>query len=142
MLKDKETMENVEKILKKNGAWDVFEKGYGPVLGRMIITHAEVPEGIEVREQEGRVPQIFEASFDFYDVSIGLAMYTDTKELASELWVTPQKEDAETPAQEWIEFFIQKLLESIEEDGSYGIPICSFVNDTCDMTIVPVEEVG
>jgi hypothetical protein len=66
-----------------------------------------------------------------------MAIYTDTKEAATGIWITPQIDGAEPPTQDWIEFFIEKLLDSIDEDGTYGVPIYSFVNDTCDMTIVP-----
>lgn len=51
--------------------------------------------------------------------------------------ITLQKDGADPPTREWIDFFVKKLLESIDEDGSYGVPIYLFVNDTRDMTIVP-----
>ena len=30
-----------------------------------------------------------------------------------------------------------ELVLNIAEDGSYGVPIYSFVNDTADLTVVP-----
>lgn len=36
-----------------------------------------------------------------------------------------------------MEFFIKTLVTHIAEDGSFGVPIYSFVNDTCDMTVIP-----
>lgn len=139
MLIDKELFETVEEQLIQNGKLKDFESEYGEVKGRMMITRTSIPDGVNVKIIPHKIPQAFEASFDFYDSTIGLALYTDIKEVATGLWVTPQTDNADPPAQEWIEFFVQKLIESIDDDGSYGTPIYSFVNDTCDMTIVPTE---
>lgn len=139
MLIDKELFETVEEQLIQNGKLKDFESEYGKVKGRMMITRTSIPDGVNVKIIPHKIPQAFEASFDFYDSTIGLALYTDIKEVATGLWVTPQTDNADPPAQEWIEFFVQKLIESIDDDGSYGTPIYLFVNDTCDMTIVPTE---
>lgn len=139
MLIDKEMFDAVETMLIRQGRIAAFEAENGKILGRMMITQADVPEDIDARFVDGKTPGAFEASFDFYDSTVGMALYTDTREAASGIWITPQKDGADPPAREWIEFFVEKLLESIEEDGSYGIPIYSFVNDTCDMTIVPMK---
>ena len=139
MLKDKEMFDTVETILRENGQLTEFERKYGKTKGRMMITLADIPSGIDVVQIPGKNPQAFEASFDFYDATVGLAIFTDSKKLATGVWVTSQEEDAVPPAEDWIEFAIEKLMESIAEDGSYGIPIYSFINDTCDMTIVPAS---
>lgn len=139
MLIDKELFETVEEQLIQNGKLKDFESEYGKVKGRMMITRTSIPDGVNIKIIPHKIPQAFEASFDFYDSTIGLALYTDIKEVATGLWVTPQTDNADPPAQEWIEFFVQKLIESIDDDGSYGTPIYSFVNDTCDMTIVPTK---
>ena len=137
MLADKEMFDIVEKVLDEKGKIKEFEDECGKIKGRMMITLTDIPEGAEVVEKEGSVPVAFEASFDFYDSTLGVAIYPETKQAATGLWVTPQKDGAEPPDQAWIEFFLEKLMESISDDGSYGIPIYSFVNDTSDMTIVP-----
>ena len=36
-----------------------------------------------------------------------------------------------------MKFFIRTLFEHIGDDGSYGIPMYSFVNNTADFTAVP-----
>ena len=97
----------------------------------------DIPEGIAVEERDSKAPVAFEASFDFYDSTVGLAIYTTDRQLATGLWVTPQEDGAEAPAEDWVEFFIKTLVTHIAEDGSFGVPIYSFVNDTCDMTVVP-----
>ena len=137
MLKDKEQFEIVEEALHKNGSIARFEEECGPVKGRMMITLTDIPEGIEVTEKREIAPTAFEASFDFYDSTIGLAMYTGDRKLATGLWVTEQEENAEAPARDWIEFFIKTLVSSIREDGSYSWPIYSLVNDTADLTVIP-----
>ena len=58
------------------------------------------------------------------------------REPATGIWVTPKEEDAEAPAGDWVEFFIKTLASSIDQDGSYGIPIYSLVNATADLTVV------
>lgn len=137
MLTDIELFNTVEENLAKSGRLSEFESQSGAIKGRMMITRTTIPNGIDVKIIPGKKPQAFEASFDFYDTTVGMAIYTDTMEAATGIWITPQIKDAEPPAHEWIEFFIEKLLESFNTDGSYGIPIYSFVNDACDMTVVP-----
>ncbi|MBP5273810.1 MAG: hypothetical protein ILO36_02605 [Abditibacteriota bacterium] len=137
MLTDPEMFETVENALRENGQIERFEKENGKIKGRMMITLAEIPEGIEVKPDGDKVPRAFEASFDFYDSVIGIAMYTAERKAASGLWVTPQKEGAEKPSKDWMIFFIQTLVKHLGEDGTWGVPIYSFVNDTCDMTVVP-----
>ncbi len=139
MLVDKESFDAVEECLVQNGKLRDFESEYGKVKGRMMITQTQIPEGIVVKVIPGKTPRAFEASFDFVDATVGMAIYTDIKVAATGIWFTPQVHDAATPSREWIEFFVEKLLASINEDGSYGVPICSFVSDSCDMTLVPTK---
>ena len=127
----------VEKALTDNGALERFEKENGKIKGRMMITVIDIPEEIPVTVKGKKSPVGFDCSFDFYDSSIGLALYTDTKEAASGFWVTQQVQGAEQPSQEWIEFFIKTLIENIEEDGSFGYPMYSFLADESDLTVVP-----
>lgn len=137
MLKDQAQFEIVEEALRKDGSIVRFEKECGPVKGRMMITITDIPEGIKIAEKRDTAPTAFEASFDFYDSTVGIALYTKDRTPATGIWVTPQEEDAEAPAGDWIEFFIKTLVSSIDDDGSYGIPIYSLVSDTADLTVVP-----
>ncbi|MEB6051563.1 hypothetical protein MXL43_02025 [Enterococcus gallinarum] len=70
---------------------------------------------------------------------MGVALYLDPLELASGVWITPQKDDAEKPEKEWVEFFIQTLVSHIDEDGGFGIPMYTYINDTSDFTVVPAS---
>lgn len=137
MLKDKRMFDIVEETLKNNGKLSEFEKEYGKIKGRMMITIGEIPDELGVTIEGDKKPTAFEASFDFYDSIIGFALYADTKEAATGLWVTPQKKGAAEPDRAWIEFFVEKLMESIRADGSFGTPVYSFVTYDRDMTIVP-----
>lgn len=142
MLADQEAFDRVQDALIHLGKIKDFEKESGKITGHMMILPVDIPENIEVKRIPDKTPQGFEATFDFYDVAIGLALYTDTMQVASGVWITPQIDDAEEPAADWVRFFIEKLSESIEEDGSYGYPICSFVNDTSDMTVAPTKPIA
>lgn len=44
---------------------------------------------------------------------------------------------SEEPEREWIEFFIQTLVKNIQPDGSFGVPMYTFICDVGDFTVVP-----
>ena len=136
MLIDQAKFEIVEKTLIEQGKIEAFEKENGSILGRMMITADDMPEELceELENKDDLI--VFTASFDFYDMTVSAAVYTKSKEIAK-MWITPQDDDAEQPAREWISFFIEKLFEGIDDEGGYGIPMCSFVTDSSDMTVVP-----
>lgn len=138
MLIDKVKFEIVEKMLAEQGKIEAFEQENGAILGRMMITTDEMPEDVKDEVEIKKDLTVFTASFDFYDMTVSAAVYTQSKGIAK-MWITPQDDDAEQPAREWISFFIEKLFEGIDNDGNYGVPICSFVTDTSDMTIVPTK---
>ena len=136
MLIDKAKFENVENMLAEQGRIEAFEQENGAILGRMMITTDTMPEELAEEVEIKDDLTVFTASFDFYDMTVSAAVYTQSKEVAK-MWLTPQADDAEQPAREWISFFIEKLFMGIDDEGGYGIPMCSFVTDTSDMTIVP-----
>ena len=136
MLIDKAKFEIVEKMLTEQGVIETFEQENGAILGRMMITSDIMPEELidEVEIKDDLT--VLTASFDFYDMEVSAAVYTQSKNIAK-MWITPQNDDAEQPAREWIAFFVEKLFKGINDDGSYGVPMCSFVTNTSDMTIIP-----
>ncbi len=138
MLHNKELFDNVENELRENGKLQKLEHESGKIKGRMMIVKTEISAGIDYVFAAGKNPTAFEASFDFFDSVVGLALYTDTKQAATGIWIIPQINGAVPPEQEWIEFFVEKLMLCIREDGSYSYPVYSFVNDTDDMTIIPI----
>ena len=136
MLIEKDKFEIVEQMLVKQGRIEAFEQENGAILGRMMISTDTMPEELAEEVEIKDDLTVFTASFDFYDMTVSAAVYTQSKEVAK-MWLTPQADDAEQPAREWISFFIEKLFMGIDDEGGYGIPMCSFVTDTTDMTIVP-----
>ena len=136
MLIDKDKFEIVEQMLIEQGRIEAFEQENGAILGRMMITTDTMPEELAEEVEIKDDLTVFTASFDFYNMTVSAAVYTQSKEVAK-MWLTPQADDAEQPAREWISFFIEKLFMGIDDEGGYGIPMCSFVTDTSDMTIVP-----
>ena len=136
MLIDTDKFEIVEQMLIEQGRIEAFEQENGSMLGRMMITTDAMPEELTEEVESKDDLTVFTASFDFYDMTVSAAVYTQSKEVAK-MWLTPQSDDAEQPAREWISFFIEKLFMGIDDEGGYGIPMCSFVTDTTDMTVVP-----
>ena len=136
MLIDKDKFEIVEQMLVEQGRIEAFEQENGAILGRMMISTDTMPEELAEEVEIKDDLTVFTASFDFYDMTVSAAVYTQSKEVAK-MWLTPQADDAEQPAREWISFFIEKLFMGIDDEGGYGIPMCSFVTDTTDMTVVP-----
>ena len=74
MLADSRMFERVESILQGNGSFQRFEDENGPIRGRMMITQTEIPKNVEVMARDGAAPIAFEASFDFYESTVGLAL--------------------------------------------------------------------
>ena len=119
MLNNPEQFKTVEAALKSMGTIKAFEDENGPILGdRENLT-------------------AFEASFDFCNVALGIVIDTKKKTMESSVWGRYQVPGAQRPSEEWVKFFIRTLFEHIGDDGSYGIPMYSFVNNTADFTAVP-----
>ena len=108
MLIDKAKFEIVEKMLTEQGKIEAFEQEKGAILGRMMITTDEMPEDISEEVEIKKDLTVFTASFDFYDMTVSAAVYTQSRGVAK-MWITPQADDAEQPAREWISFFIEKF---------------------------------
>ena len=102
-----------------------------------MITLTEIPDSIPIARPDREHLTAFEVSFDFCNVALGVAVDTKKKTLESSVWGRYQTPGAEKPAQEWVKFFLQTLFEHIGADGSFGVPMCSFVNNTSDFTAVP-----
>ena len=139
MLIDTKAFLYLEEYLKKNGTIDRFEQEYGKIKGRMMITLCDIPEEYITLQIDGEQPYGFEASFDFYDSTVAFVFYPASKTFGSGLWVTPQKEGAESPSKEWIDFFVHTLVNNIIEDGGFGIPMYTFLSDIGDFTVVPAK---
>ncbi|MHA3066820.1 hypothetical protein [Lacticaseibacillus saniviri] len=137
MLIDKKAFDTVTGALKEQGVIRDFEAQNGKITGHMMITIGEIPEDLTVKLDPNRKSYIFIGSFDFYDATVGLAIYLDKFEIASGVWSTPQVVNAESPTREWIEFFIRILVGNIDADGGFGVPMYTYISDSADFTVVP-----
>ncbi len=137
MLSNPELFEAVEAGLTAMGAIARFEQENGKILGRMMIVTTEIPESISIQRTDRDNLTAFEASFDFCNVALGVVTDPKKKTLESSVWGRYQVPGAERPSEEWVKFFIQTLFEHIGDDGSFRIPMYSFVNNTSDFTAVP-----
>lgn len=141
MLIDPSSFKRLEDSLIEQGKIEKFEKESGKILGRVMITIGSIPDDIKedvLRDNEEDDLIIFNCSFDFYNSTLGIALYKKDFKLASRIWITEQEEGAEKPSQDWIEFFIRLLVEYvIESNDGFGYPIYAFVNNNSEMVIVP-----
>lgn len=140
MLIDPSSFKRLEESLIEQGKIEKFEKESGKILGRVMITIGSIPDDIKedvLRDNEEDDLIIFNCSFDFYNSTLGIALYKKDLKLASRIWITEQEERAEKPSQDWIEFFIRLLVEYvIESNDGFGYPIYAFVNNGSEMVIV------
>ena len=141
MLSNPEMFQAVEDGLRAMGTIQSFEDENGPILGRIMITTTEIPEGVPVKRADTENLTAFEASFDFCNVALGVVVDTKKKNLESSVWGRYQVPGAQRPSDDWVKFLIRTLFEQIRDDGSYGIPMYSFVNDTADFTAVPNDTI-
>ena len=65
MLSNPEMFKTVEKGLTDMGTIKAFEDENGPILGRVMITTTEIPDGVKVNRSDRENLTAFEASFDF-----------------------------------------------------------------------------
>lgn len=141
MLIDPSAFERLEEILKEQGKIDKFEEDSGKILGRLMITLGDIPNDIKdeiLKSNREEDLYIFNCSFDFYDSFLGVALYKKNLELASGIWITEQKDNAEAPSKDWIDFFIKILVENvIQNKDGFRYPIYAFVNNESEMIIVP-----
>ena len=102
MLADKEMFFKIENILREQGVLEKFEEDNGKITGHMMITMTEIPPELGIDKVSDNM-RAFCASFDFYDMMIGIAFDLNTMELIPQMWFTPQTDDAVEPSSEWIE---------------------------------------
>ena len=51
------------------------------------------------------------------------------------MWFILQHESAEDPKQDWIDFFLNTVWDSIPEKGEFTMPIFTFVNEKNSLTL-------
>ncbi|WP_155287291.1 hypothetical protein [Lacticaseibacillus zhaodongensis] len=137
---DQQLLADTEDALRADGVLADFERENGPIHAHMVINTATVPDDVtaEVEHVDGAVA--FEATMDFLDCTIGVVLEPHSMHVCSSVWATPQREDAPAPSSEWVDFFLQTLSGNIEEDGSFGVPMCVFMSDKASFTTIPTAD--
>ena len=59
MLRDEKAFDIVEKTLIENGKMADFEKEYGKIKGRMMVTLVDIPENLEIQLTGDKLPYAF-----------------------------------------------------------------------------------
>jgi hypothetical protein len=136
MLSNPEMLATVEATCRERGVIDKFEAENGEIKGHMMIDVVKMPDNVSLYPNVSEDYTAFEASFDFMDSKIGFAFCTKSIKAVSDFWCWNGRDDKE-PDKVWIELFVQTLVESIEPDGSYGVPIYTFISDTGSFSVVP-----
>ena len=139
MLADREFFAKVEMKLIEDGMIKRFEEEGGKITGRMMIVNTEVPHDLKDKIMLGKQDYAFEATFDFLDVAIGIALDTKGLKNRSGFWLRAQVDDPEEPQKEWAEYFINTLVKHINSDGTFSDPILTFITEKNDFTIVPTK---
>lgn len=119
--------EHIEESLEEEGTMQAWVQEKGPVVGHMMITSTDVPW--DLSHQKNNTYQAFMGTFDFLDMGICIVLDTDTKEITNDVWMVPQKEEAEVPSIGWIRFFSEVVRQKYIEDGSINEPLCTFIWD-------------
>ena len=133
MLKDSDTFSKLEKTLRNNGSLGLFEEEQGLIRRRMMITRTGIPEELRGRDYAAA----FEASFDFSDTTLSIALDTVSLAPLSSLWLTKQSEDAQPPGKDAAEEFIHVLLEALGDVYGFSLPVYAFLSDFGHYIICP-----
>ena len=86
MLSNPEMFKTVEDGLNNMGVIKDFEDKNGPILGRVMITTTDIPDGVNVKREDRENLTAFEASFDFCNVALGVVVDAKKKTLESSVW--------------------------------------------------------
>ncbi len=137
MLINRKQFELIEQSLKENGQLAAFENEHGKVLGRMMITLGKLPVELEAEAQLDDNAVVFECSFDFCNVVFGVAVDIKNLKVVVPMWTMYQTDEVEEPAREWSTFFIKTLFSHISFDGTYKVPVCTFINNEETFSYAP-----
>lgn len=139
LLINEKSFKNIEEALIKDGTMDEFKEKHGEVKGRMMINILETPEAIGINIKNKENTYVFQATFDFLDISLAMALNTSTMRAESGIIYLEQKPGAKKPHKHWVEFFVQTIVNHINPDGSFGYPMYTFLYEVGDFTVISVE---
>jgi len=140
MLADKDLFSHIEEELVKEGVINKFEKENGIIKGRMMITLGEVPKNLtdEIKRSDDDVA--FIGTFDFCDSAVGILFDPKKMDFTSPLWVSLQTEYAMRPQEELCDFFVHTITKNVKGNGSFTVPIYTFISDNGSFTVAPQEK--
>ncbi len=133
MLNNKEEFDRIEKELTEEGTIKEFTDINGKIEGRMMISIGQPPEDLELDLPPDAEPLIYIGSFDFMNAEIGIAMNKETFMPESGVWITPQEDDAVIPSDEWLDLFIEILVENQKRNGENPKTIFVFFSQNDDL---------
>ena len=83
---------------------------------------------------------VVEGSFDFSNYMIGMVVGLNPVRPISEGWLTPQlNHPGVKPTKNWQEFFMEKVMENIDDNGKIDLPLYSWISDKSDLTMTDKE---
>ena len=139
MLKEEKKFDQLGQKLFMQGTLQEFEKKNGPIKGRMAITEGKIPPEMlnKLQPELMKNPKwkVVEGSFDFSNYTIGMVVGLNPIKPLSEGWLVPQLgHPGVQPDKHWQEFFTEKAMNSIDENGHIDLPLFTWISDKNDLT--------
>lgn len=139
MLKDEKKFDQLGQKLFMKGELQDFEKKNGPIKGRMMVTEGKIPPEMLVKLQPELMKDpkwiVVEGSFDFNNYMIGMVVGLNPIKPLTNGWLIPQlAHPGLQPAKEWQEFFMEKVMEHIDDKGKIDLPLYTWISDKNDLT--------
>lgn len=144
MLKDEKKFDEVGQKLFMKGVLQNFEQKHGAIKGRMMVTEGKIPPEMLMQLQPELMKNpkwiVVEGSFDFSNYMIGMVIGLNPIKPLANGWLIPQlNHSGEKPTQNWQEFFMEKVMEKIDDNGHIDLPIYSWISDKSDLTLTDKE---
>lgn len=144
MLKDEKKFDELGQKLFMKGVLQHFEQKHGPIKGRMMVTEGKIPPEMLVKLQPELMKNskwvVVEGSFDFCNYTIGMVVGLNPIRPISEGWLTPQlNHPGVKPTKNWQEFFMERVMENIDDNGKIDLPLYSWISDKSDLTLTDKE---
>lgn len=146
MLKDEKKFDQLGQKLFMKGVLQKFEQKHGPIKGRMMVTESKIPPEMLTKLQPELMKNpkwlVVEGSFDFSNYMIGMVVGLNPIQPLANGWLIPQlNHPGVKPNQKWQEFFMEKVMDKISDDGQLDLPIYSWISDKSDLTLTEKENV-
>ena len=140
MLKDQRKFDELGQKLFMKGVLQDFEQKHGPIKGRMMVTKGKIPPEMLTKLQPELVKNpnwiVVEGSFDFSNYMIGMVIGLNPVQSLANGWLIPQLNHSGVKlSQNWQEFFMEKVMDKIDDNGHIDLPIYSWISDKSGLTL-------